>query len=190
LELLTMLQSEIKPRAGFTLVEMIIVIVVMGVIFALGGMVLGRAFESYKLTRDATDVGWQGRIALERIARELRDIRSATVADLDVSPGFQIWFINANGNGVCFYLDPPTPATPGRLMRSDAASAAACSAVASNPQPLADNLITGGLGFGYFDNAGAITATVSSVYYVAVTISVQEGDISESYRVTVQPRRF
>lgn len=173
--------SEIKHRAGFTLVEMIMVIVIMGAIFALGGMVLGRAFESYKLTRDATDVGWQGRIALERIARELRDIRSATASDLTIAPT-SISFVGANASSVCFYQG----GTGGiQLMRSDGTCGGATA------QPLADNLlITGGLGFGFFDNAGATTAAVSSVYYVAVTISVQEGDISESYRVTVQPRRF
>jgi prepilin-type N-terminal cleavage/methylation domain-containing protein len=167
----------IKHRAGFTLIEMIIVIVVVGVIFAIGGLVLGRAFESYDLTREATYVGWQGRVALERIARELRDIRSATAVDLTIT-ATNISFVDANANSVCFYQSGT------QLMRSDGTCGGATA------QPLADNLITGGLGFGYFDNAGATTAIVNAVYYVAVTVSIREGDISESYRVSVQPRRF
>lgn len=172
---------------GFTMVEMIIVIVVVGAIFATGALVLGRALESYDLAQKTTDADWQGRVAMERVVRELRDIRSATVTDLDVSSGVQIWFINANGNGVCFYRDA---STPGRLMRSDAASAAACSAVVSNPQPLADNVTS--LNFDYYDNTG--TATASAVYYITVRLAVSEnsigGGINETYRATMQPRRF
>src|SRR3989344_299758 len=119
---------------GFTLVEMVIVIVVVGVIFAIGGLVLGRAFESYDLTRKTTDVDWQGRVAMERMVRELREIRSATATDLAISATSTdpIYFNDADGNPVCFVL------SAGSLQRGvDVPGAASC---ATNLRPLADNI--------------------------------------------------
>lgn len=176
-----------RPWArGFTLIEMIIVIVVVGAIFTIGAMVMGKAFQSFDLTQRTTDVDWQGRVALERMVRELREIRTATAGDVDISSSTQLWFIDRSGNGVCFYLDGAT----GRLMRSAAASSVACSAVASSPQPLADNVAANGLSFSYFTNAGVATATASQLSYVTFSLSVTDDQISETFRVTVKPRIF
>lgn len=171
-------------QRGFTLVEMIVVIVVMAAIFATGGMALGRAFESYALTKTATDVDWQGRVALERMVRELREIRTPTAADLDISSTTQVWFVDASGNGVCFYRDAAT----NRLMRSAAASAATCSAVASNPQPLASSIAA--VNFYYYTNAGGAPLSAAQVYYVAATVNVAAGQINETFTASLVPRRF
>ena len=169
---------------GFTLIEMIIVIVVLGAIFAVGGLVLGRAFESYSLTTATTDVDWQGRVALERMVRELREARSATTADLDMTSGTQIWFIDRAGSGVCFYRDAAT----GRLMRSSAASVATCTT--ASPQPLADNIAAGGLNFFYYRNNGNVAASAAQVYYISLTLNVVDGQINETYRASVKPGAF
>jgi hypothetical protein len=123
-------------------------------------------------------------VALERIARELRQIRSATATDLGISATSTdpIYFNDADGNPVCFVL------STGSLRRGeDPPGAANCT---TRLQPLADNVTS--LNFNYYDNTGTaiVTAIPTSVYYVAVTASVSEGGISESYRVSVQPRRF
>jgi len=166
------------------MVEMIIVIVVVGAIFAVGALVLGRAFESYDLTRKTTDVDWQGRVAMERMVRELRQIRSATATDLDIASGTQIRFNDGNGNGVCFRLSGNT------LQRSADGPSSGCGT--TSPQPLADNVTS--LNFDYYDNTGTATAVVTAVYYITVRVAVSEnsigGSINETYRVTLQPRRF
>ena len=168
------------------MVEMIIVIVVVGAIFAVGALVLGRAFESYDLTRKTTDVDWQGRVAMERMVRELRQIRSATATDLAISATSTdpIYFNDADGNPVCFVL------SAGSLRRGvDAPGALSCT---TNLQPLADNVTS--LDFNYYDNTGTATAVVTAVYYITVRLAVSEnsigGSINETYRVTLQPRRF
>ena len=171
-------------QRGFTLVEMIVVIVVMAAIFAVGGAALGRAFESYVLTETVTDVDWQGRVALERMLRELREIRSATAADLDLASSTQIWFVDASGNGVCFYRDGATS----RLMRSSAATSATCTTATA--QPLADNVAAGGLSFAYYDNTGTATVAATQVRYIAITLNVINAQINETYRASLTPRRF
>src|SRR4030067_388923 len=87
--------------SGFTMVEMIIFIVVVGAIFAVGALVLGRAFESYDLTQKTTEVDWQRRV------RDLRDIRSATATDLVFSLT-EIGFNDTDGNPACFRLSGTT----------------------------------------------------------------------------------
>lgn len=171
---------QVRAR-GFTLIEMVIVIVVLGAIFSLGALGLGRAFDSYDLARKTTDTDWQGRVALERIARELRDIRSATAGDLAFT-ATEVRFIDIDGNSVCFRQSGTT------LQRSSDGPAGACGT--TNPQPLADNVVAGGLNFFYYDNAGNATAAAASVFYITATLQVSEGTINETYRVTVQPRRF
>jgi len=175
-------------HTGFTLVEMIIVIVVVGVIFAIGGLVLGRAFESYALTRNTTDVDWQGRVAMERMVRELRDARSATMTDLafTANPMAQAQFIDADGNPVCFFVSGVV------LWRSLNGPGSAC--VTAGGQPLADNIGSGGLAVRFFKKDGTDLVVppdaLAQAYFITVTLNVSEGGINETYRATVQPRGF
>ena len=164
------------------MIEMIVVIVVMGAIFAAGGLVLGRAFESYALTQDATNVDWQGRVAIERMVREARNIRSRTPIDLTfaANPMTQLQFYDADNNAVCLFVNG------GRLWRSPNAPGSAC--VTAGGQPLADNVSS--LSVYYFTNAGVAPASVDQVYFITATLAVTEGSVSETYRATVQPRRF
>ncbi len=167
---------------GATLVEMIVVIVIFGIVMSIGVMVLGRSFESYQLTREATNVDWHGRVALERLTRELREIRSATAVDLGftATPATELRFIDAGGNAVCFYL------AGGRLMRSADGPAGTCGA--TSPQPLADSV--SGLTFNFYQSDGSNSTLATNVYYIAVSFTITTGQVTEPYRVSVQPRRF
>jgi prepilin-type N-terminal cleavage/methylation domain-containing protein len=169
-------------QRGFSLVEMVLVIVLTGIVFAIGGTVLNEGFRSYFTARDITDADWQPRIAMERMAREIRAVRSATAVDLAITPATQIQFFDSDGGGVCFYRDIAT----NRLMRSADGPGAACPT--TPPQPLADNVTT--MTFSYWDNAGASTATVTAVYYVTVQIGISAGDYVGTFRTNVKPRNF
>lgn len=169
-----------RPGRGFTLIEMIAVIVLLGIIFGFGGVFLGNVFSGYALKRDATDAEWQAKVALERMARELRAVRMATAADLDIASAAQVRFTDTDGNGVCFYR------SGNRVMRSANGPASACGTTSA--QPLADNVTA--LTFTYWDNTGAATATVANVYYITVDLTVAEGGYSGQFRTNVRPRNF
>jgi prepilin-type N-terminal cleavage/methylation domain-containing protein len=170
-----------RGEHGWTLVELVVVIVVLGTVAAIGSGLLTGVFQSYFASRDITSSDGQARTAFERMTRELRQVRSATATDLDIASATQLRFIDVDGNGVCFYRD----AANNRLMRSADGPATACGATSA--QPLAD-FVTG-LQFFYYLNDGITpTAVVASVYYVTVRVNVQDNVVTDTLRATIHPR--
>ncbi len=172
-----------RRRDGFTLIEMLTVIIILGVVAAVGARLMSGMFQSYFAARDITSSDAQARVAFERMTRELRQIRSATATDLDVASAAQIRFIDMDGNGVCFYRDAAT----NRLMRSADGPATACGATSA--QPLSD--FVAGLIFAYYLNDDRTTTAVpASVCYVTVRVDVQDNNVSDTLRSTIHPRNI
>src|SRR6266487_5928201 len=116
-----------RQQHGWTLIEMLTVVIILAVVATVGARLMSGMFQSYFAARDITNSDAQARVAFERMTRELRQIRSATATDLDAASGAQVRFIDTDGNGVCFYRD----AAPNRLMRSADGPATACGATRS-----------------------------------------------------------
>jgi len=168
---------------GWTLVEMVVVIAVLGILAAVGTSMFSSVFQSYFASRDMTRSDGQARAAFERMTRELRQIRSATATDLNISTAGQLRFIDSDGNGVCFYRD----AAKNRLMRSADGPATACGTTSA--QPVSD--FVAGLDFFYYSNDGkTTTATPASVYYITVRVNVQDNAVTDTLRATLHPRNF
>jgi len=168
---------------GWTLIELLTVIIILAVVGTVGARLMSSMFRSYFTARDITSSDAQARVAFERMTRELRQVRSATATDLDPASGAQVRFIDMDGNGVCFYRD----AANNRLMRSADGPATACGT--TSPQPLAD--FVSGLNFFYYASDGSTTTAVpAAVYYVTVRVSVQDNDVSDTLRATIHPRNF
>lgn len=167
---------------GWTLIEVVTVLIVSSILAAMGARLMSTMFLSYFTARDITSSDAQARVAFERMTRELRQIRSATATDLDAASGVQVRFIDMDGNGVCFYRDGAT----NRLMRSADGPASACGTTSA--QPLSD--FVSALNFFYYTNTVALTATPASVSYVTVKVSVQDNAVSDTLRATIHPRNF
>jgi len=172
-----------RQQHGWTLIEVLTVLIILAVVAAVGARLMSGMFQSYFAARDITSSDAQARVAFERMTRELRQILSATATDLDVASAAQVRFIDMDVNGVCFYRDAAT----NRLMRSADGPATACGTTSA--QPVAD--FVSGLTFFYYLNDGiTTTATVASVYYVTVRVNVQDNDVSDTLRATIHPRNF
>lgn len=167
----------ILRQLGFSLVELIVVIVVLGTIASMGAVVVRDGMLGYLRGREITSADWQGRLALERISRELRDVAAPTAAYLDAaSCGSALFsFVDVDANQIRYSLVGTT------LLRYSAPLAAG--------QPLADNVA--GLRFYCLQSDGqAYTSTPSAVYYVTVSMIVSTENTSAVYRTTVKPRNF
>lgn len=168
-------QSSYENSRGFSLLEMIMTIVLLGIVLSLGAGFLGESIRAYFAGRDLMEIDWQGRAAIERMTRELRMVRSNNASDLNIATANQIRFNDKNGNAVCFYLAGTN------VMRS-ADFASACGT--TNPQVLAANVSA--LGFSYLQNDAVTVATLpAQVRYITSQFTVTLAGANTNYRATV-----
>lgn len=170
---------------GFTLIEVVVTMIVAAILFGLGATVISSGFRTYFLGREINQNDWQGRLALERMTRELRTVRTATnppipPGDLDISIAGQITFVDFSGNTIVYRQ------TGNTIERSQNAGAF---------QPLADNVSAApALAFTYLRNDGVTPEPTggnsANVYYITVSFTVSSANASATYRATVKPTSF
>ncbi len=162
----TTLPTAIK---GFTLIEIVIVIVIMGIVAAIGSLIMSRGFSSYFTERDITSVDQQARLALERMTRELRLIRvTSSGPDISVMNTNLVTFTDNTATGITYTI------SAGQLTR--------------NGVPLAANLTA--LNLSYLTSTGAATVNPAQVFYIQVALTVNQNSITTNFRSTVTPRNF
>ena len=61
---------------GFTLIEMVITITILGLASVLGAKILFQATQAYNDNQSSLAADWQFRLALERMQRDMRNIVS------------------------------------------------------------------------------------------------------------------
>ena len=66
--------SLIQSQRGFTLIEIVVVIVVLGIMALMGSFGLERAMDGYNLARENSQISQKAQIALDRLAIELSHI--------------------------------------------------------------------------------------------------------------------
>lgn len=130
---------------------------------------LGAGFDAYYQGKGYIVADSQARVALARMTRELRTVRSATAGDLTIAPTSEITFKDLGGVSIRYYLSGTT------LMR--------------NTQPIADGVT--GLSFSYVQRDGKTsTVTATSVYYVVVGFNVVYGNTNRAVRSVIHPRNI
>lgn len=163
-----------RRERGFSLVELVMVIVLFGIVAAFAAPMLGSAFQAWFIGRDISEVDWQARVAVERITRELRTVRAP--ADLVLAAADDLTFVDLDGNSIryCQGAVGTCPGAAGELMR--------------NSQPLAAGI--GGLAFSFLTRTGAATALASEAFYVSASFSATRNAITKTHEITVAPRNF
>ncbi len=167
-------KQRFRRRAGFSLIEMIMVIIVLGVIAAVAAPALSNAFRAYFTGKDIAETDWQARAALERMSRELRTVRSP--ADLVITSGSDLSFTDIDGNVIRYCLGAvgTCPGAAGNLMR--------------NSQSLASGV--SGLTLSYLTRAGAATGVAAQVFYIVTGFTLTQNTASKTFTATVSPRNF
>jgi prepilin-type N-terminal cleavage/methylation domain-containing protein len=171
-------RSFISSRsAGFTLIEVVITLIVIGVLATIGATIMSSGFRSYFLGREIAQDDAQGRLALERMARELRTVRGT--ADLTIAVGNQVSFIDVDGNSIAYRRN----AGASQLERSQ-------TGVAGTYQPLADNVSDLQITYLRNDGINLESTTPALVYYITVQLTVSTQNVNLTYRSTVKPAAF
>jgi prepilin-type N-terminal cleavage/methylation domain-containing protein len=162
---------------GFTLVEMVIVIVITGIVAAIGALIVNRGLSSYFTQKDITGVDQQGRLALERMTRELRIVRARTDLPSGVLSTSDITFTDTDGNSIRYCLGTAggCPGTSGTsLMR--------------NSQVLANNVTAFGLS--YLTSTNTSTTDRNQVSLISIAVSVNQNTTTAGLRNTVSLRNL
>ena len=159
-----------RGQEGFTLIELVITIVLVGIMAGIGALLIGEGTRAYISADVRADLTNQGRIAIERMAREIRQIRSRTSLDI---PGCcsatSLSFNDIVGNAIVYDV-------AGNTVRRNATPLASGDAVS--------------LGFTYYQSNGTPAVTAATVWVIQINLTVTKNGESQPLRIRVHPRNF
>lgn len=161
-----------RQQHGFTLIEVIITIVILGIVAGLGATLLQEGFKGFFASKDRSAVTQQGRIAEERMRREIASAKKPN--QLVITPSTQITFRMGIGNNTVQYS-----LSSGDLLRQESSN---------TPQLLAQNVSS--LNFNYLDSAGNVTAVLKDIRFIQFSFTVTEGQFSKEFSRTVYAKNL
>lgn len=171
--------ARIRTVRGLTLIEMVVALTVIAIVAVMGSAMLTNAFRTYLVGVEADRDAGEARLALERITRELRGVRSATATDLTPAAN-QITFVDASTGATISYALGGTT-----LNRTETPPGGPV----GTPVALADNVNS--LAFTYFQSDGrSTTLSPTLVYYIEVQLTVNSQNLTMNYADLVKPTAF
>jgi len=186
------MKPDMQRTRGFTLIEMVIVTIIIGIMAAVLSPLMLSSLRAYSETVDDVAVLDKLRYATERLAREIREVNydSATTSYLFISS------VAAPSNSMTFtrsYYDAAGAVTTRNVTAGNTGSAVtlAYSDIAGNaPQVLTDELgAAGNLAFSYFQQDGATPATSNiDVRYVQINLTLLHNGNTYPQRTLVELR--
>lgn len=154
---------------GFTLIELVLTMLILGIIAAVFSQFALQGIRSYSTEQDRGDVHSQARLAVERMVREIRAIRSATAADIPTMTATDLQFTDNLGQSVRFTW--------------------VANVLTRNGQTLAVNVAP--FAFTYFESDGTtVAASPAAMWFVQIALTAAQGGSSLPMRVQVHPRNF
>ncbi len=159
---------------GFTLIELVVTTAIVAVIGLVFAQIFSSGLKNYIVGRELVDDDAQARIALQRLSRDIRMLRST--ADIATFLPTRFVFVDITGVSVDYQYSAATQ----QLTRAEAGGTA---------QPLAD--LVQGLSFTYQQADGVSTASVASaIQFVSIYLTVGSANSTLDYRTTIEPLGF
>jgi prepilin-type N-terminal cleavage/methylation domain-containing protein len=162
---------------GFTLIESIITIVIVGIISSIAALIILEGMKASSKEQNFSEAHYQARIALERMSREIKLIRWNTAlaqADITTMTPTDLRYTDIQGNQMGFRLNAIN------IQRTQDNSA--------TWQTLATGVIA--LNFSYLQQDGVTIATPANIWFVDITMTSQPGTDSLLMRTRVHLRNF
>ncbi len=163
-------------KKGFTLIELIIVITIIGIIAGVVGYILLGTVDAWTFKANRNDLLWDGRLAVNRMVREIREIKDLT--SVTTASSSQLRFTNINNNSITYSL------SGAGLNRTKDGTA----------NILAQNVSS--LSFTYYDSGGASIATpavspsATNIKRVRVNLTLTNGGQNFYAQSDSVPRNF
>jgi prepilin-type N-terminal cleavage/methylation domain-containing protein len=154
-----------KRQNGFTLIELILVILIVGVLSAFSSRFIAQGLNAFITAQNVTDTTWQARLAYTRLIRDLRQIRSP--ADITTFTASECAFTDITGASFDYVFSGTT------LML--------------NGQVLSDG-ITGT--FSYFDKNIAAASTTATIQYITFQLFDTQKNSNFNFFGTASMRDF
>jgi prepilin-type N-terminal cleavage/methylation domain-containing protein len=151
-----------RSQKGFSLLELIITIIIMGIISVIIGKILIQSFNMFSISQNIGEADWQGLFSLEKLTNDIHNIRSA--GDITSISSSSFSFVDMAGTTVTYQLSGST------LLRNGLTVASGLS----------------GLTFSYLDDTGAVTA--SAVRYVSIAVTLSQNNLSFAFNTLVGTR--
>ena len=159
-----------RHNSGFTLIELIISIVLIGLLAAVGSSMIVDSFSTTRMVNAGTASAAQARYALERLAREIREVQyvSATTSyTITTMTASKLVFVNGT--------------TPTNTITINSGAG---NLTLQYSSPLATSTLSGqvtSFSLTYFQNDGTTTATSNSdIRFVVITLTVTDPTSGQS----------
>lgn len=156
---------------GFTLIEIVMTIVLVSILASLAAVVILQGVRAYSDEDSRSDIHYQTRLAVERIAREARQISDCTTINVPVNPGGTFSFFDINtGVTVTFSISGTD------LMR--------------NADRLASGINAAQSSFSFLATNGTLTTFCPGIWFIDISVRDDKGTQSLPMRTRVHPRNF
>lgn len=148
-----------KPGSGFTLVELLLVVVLIGILAGLTAPIISQGLSASNMVRSNLHTLEKLRYASERLTREIRQIDHG-------AGGYNLG--NMNANRITFVKNDSGITVDVRLAGSILTLGYSSPAVTAT---LSDEVSAFNLS--YYDTAGAVTTSAANLAYVQISLTLQ-----------------
>jgi len=168
-------RSRRRPgKAGFTLIEIVITIVLIGILAGVAAIIIMQGVRAYSDEQTRSDVHYQAQLAVERMAREARVIRSCADITGPANPSDTLSFTDINGTAVSYTVNAVTK-------------------VLSRGADVLATGITSAQPFQFLKNDGTTTTSCVSpndIWFIEINVTSTQGTESLQIRTRVHPMNF
>lgn len=155
-----------RLQQGFTLIEIALVVVLLGLISTAVVRFYSQQLIATQTMQNASDAFWQARLAMERMVIDIRSIQSTNAITTNTSN--TLAFTDVNNSTYTYTLSGTNLLCNSRVLASGINS----------------------LTFSYFDKNGTSTATLANVRYIKVAINVTKNNTNVNLTTSVYLREM